>query len=869
MTVRRLVHGLSAVAFLALGACEAALPPAQLQIVLPARDAAGAELLPWADQPYFAVTVTGADLEAAGPVTGLPGQTVTIEVAAGNARSVDVQLFPAAGITIATHAGSAGPFDLAPGERRAETVDLWLLPVPVLMPLPFSRVAAGEAVTCGITIDGSGWCWGWNGDNAITPDGADVAVTSPSPIPVDEKIRAIDVGSAEVCAVGATSGSVFCFGQTDEALVEGVHTINGLPLGDPALDVAVGFMRSCAVLASGKVHCWGSSTESCWGSCALMLESTFEVTGIASAVAIDSAGSYDRGLSYYKAYGQTFCARGRAGEIWCWGDNSSAQAGDPDYEITTFVHNPVSIDVPGGASAVGVGLEHACAVDGEGVLHCWGSDYRGEVGVGSGVAVTVPTPVALPGSVVSLSVNGWTTCAGLSGGAVYCFGAALPPYDAEGFSLNATVPTAINGLAGRTPILGDRHVCGLDPAGQLQCIGRGQEGQSGENPMRVRSTPAQVGTHTDWTQVSVAHDDAYVSSACGIRSGRLYCWGTNFDGQLGVGLDNYAVQFSASPLEVGGTNWLQIDDFANAKCGRKTDGSVWCWGFVPYSGSFTEPVQQGTLTGATHFDIGGAPLTICATTTSGLYCWGELTYNVPGFWGMGSQVPVSAPQVVTTTVFTQVAVGNAFACGLQADTTLHCWGSNSDGQVGNGSVNVGPWAPVAIGGSGWVKVQAQGYRVCARKGSGELYCWGQNTDRTLGLPAGAPGSVSVPTQVVGLTQAVLDMSLSSHGLCVTLADQTVRCTGKTADMSWLPALPFAVTPLGLGATLAADAFAPAVPGFAWSMVRLGSDELTSCGIQTDGSLWCWGNPTDGGLGLGPIDHNAWRAIEQPRGLALP
>jgi alpha-tubulin suppressor-like RCC1 family protein len=864
MTTRRLSSGLLAAAALFLGACETALPPAELQIVLPARDAAGADLLPWADQPYFAVTVTGPDLEAAAPVTGLPGQTVTIEVAAGSDRSLDVQLFPAAGITIATHAGSAGPFDLAPGERRAETVDLWLLPVPVATPLPFTRIAAGEAVTCGITTDGSGWCWGWNANHAITPDGADVAVTAPSPIPVDEKIRAIDVGSAEVCAVGATSGAVFCFGQTGSALADGVRTINGLPLGDPARDVAVGILRSCAVLASGKVHCWGSFSEGCQFECAVALEATFEVTGIASAVDIDSAASYSRDG------GQTFCARGSAGDVWCWGDNSSAQAGEPDYMMTTFAHDPVSISVPGGASAVGVGLDHACAVDSEGVLYCWGADYYGQVGIGSSTTVTTPTSVSLPASVVSLSVNGRATCAGLVGGAVYCFGAALPPYDAAGGAFDVTLPTAISGLAGRTPILGDRHVCGLDPAGQLQCIGNGREGQSGENPMRVRSTPAQVGTQTDWTQVSVVHEDGYASSACAIRSGRLFCWGTNSDGQLGAGLDNYVIASSPSPVEVGGTDWAQIDSYGYSNCGRRTNGSVWCWGYTSYAGTATVPAQQGTLIGATHFDI-GSPSTICATAPAGLYCWGDLYYNVPGFTGMGTIF--SAPQLVTTTAFTQVAVGNYFACGIQADATLHCWGNNSYGQIGNGTLALGPWAPTNVGGSGWAQVQAQNYSVCARKGSGEVYCWGDNYGRTLGLPVAAADAVSVPTQVAGLTQAAIDMSLSSHGICVTLADKTVRCAGKSPDIG-VPYPPFSVTPLGIGAALAADSFVAAVPDHAWSMVRLGSDDLTSCGIQTDGSLWCWGNPGDsgywdGGLGLGPVDHNTWRMIDQPVVMALP
>lgn len=856
MIGRRLLFGLSAASLLALGACEATQPSARLDIVLPARDVAGAELLPWADQPVFAVTVTAPDLAAASPVTGLPGQTVSIEVAAGSARRIEVSLYPAAGITLATHAGSAGPFDLAPGERRAETVDLWLLPLPVATPLPFTRIAAGEAVTCGITSDGSGWCWGWNAGRAITPDGADVAVTAPSPIPVDEKIRAIAVGSSEVCAVGATSGAVHCFGQTTLQQSSGLRTIANLPIADPALEVAVGALRACAVHASGKVRCWGTATESCWGECAPSLEATFEVTGIAAAVAIDSAGSVDRNS------GQTFCARGNAGQVWCWGDNSRAQAGEPDIYTYPFIDTPIAISIPGGATAIGVGLVHACAVDGEGVLYCWGGNGSSQIQPQGPYEVTEPTAVSLPGSVTALSVAGLTTCAQVSGGAVYCLGSGLPPYDADGWSAEPTEPVAIAGAAGARPVVGDRHLCVLDSAGGVKCIGRGREGQSGDNPNRVRSVPARVGSDVGWTQVRVQDSDWGAPTGCAVRGGRLFCWGENSDGQLGVGLDYDDLAYSWSPLEVGGSDWAQLGGHGYLNCGRRTDGSVWCWGYGNQLGMVTEPVQQGTLTGAVHFDV-GPPETLCAAKPDGLYCWGDLYYSVPGFSNMGSTW--YSPVMVTSTSYTQIAVGYQFACAAKGDASLECWGDNTSGQVGNGTLGGGPWAPTPVGNGGWAQVVAGYSRVCARKAAGQVYCWGNNWDQTLGLPQDAPAEISTPTLVPGLPLPAIDITLSSNGLCALLSDHTTRCTGR-AYGSWGP---FTIAPLGVGADWSATTMEPALVGRTWSQVRLGVEGGASCGIQTDGSLWCWGNPERGALGLGTMDHNAWRPIDQPVVLVGP
>src|SRR5690606_23433923 len=129
-----------------------------------------------------------------------------------------------------------------------------------------------------------------------------------------------DVGAAEVCVVGAETGKVYCFGQTAEELASGVREVQGLP--GPAVDVAVGYSRSCAVAEAGSVHCWGEIIEGCV-ECAPAVSSC-PMTGITTARTVESAASMNWGE------GQTFCALLTGGSVKCWGANQDGQAGEPD-----------------------------------------------------------------------------------------------------------------------------------------------------------------------------------------------------------------------------------------------------------------------------------------------------------------------------------------------------------------------------------------------------------------------------------------------------------------------------------------------------------------------------------------------------------
>jgi alpha-tubulin suppressor-like RCC1 family protein len=80
-----------------------------------------------------------------------------------------------------------------------------------------------------------------------------------------------------------------------------------------------------------------------------------------------------------------------------------------------------------------------------------------------------------------------------------------------------------------------------------------------------------------------------------------------------------------------------------------------------------------------------------------------------------------------------LAAGGAHTCGLTAAGAAYCWGSNSNGQLGNGTIggmNIAG-APVS-GGITFVSLSAGGAHTCGVTPDGAIYCWGANASGQLG-----------------------------------------------------------------------------------------------------------------------------------------
>ncbi len=182
----------------------------------------------------------------------------------------------------------------------------------------------------------------------------------------------------------------------------------------------------------------------------------------------------------------------------------------------------------------------------------------------------------------------------------------------------------------------------------------------------------------------------------------------------------------------------------------------------------------------------------CALTSSaGVDCWGvgsdgELGNVVRGT----SAVPVAVLGVGGTGLLSNVVSLSSDAasyCALTSSAGVDCWGSGSDGELGNGvfADSAVPVAVVGVDGSGLlsgvVALSADGYGFCALTISAEVDCWGSGSDGELGN--GVFADSAVPVAVVGvdgsgLLSGVVALSAGGFGYCALMSSTGVDCWGE-------------------------------------------------------------------------------------------
>src|ERR1019366_424132 len=177
------------------------------------------------------------------------------------------------------------------------------------------------------------------------------------------------------------------------------------------------------------------------------------------------------------------------------------------------------------------------------------------------------------------------------------------------------------------------------------------------------------------------------------------------------------------------------------------------------------PVQVSGLTESViGVSVGGD--SACAITAGGaLECWG---FNLHGELGNGSIASSSVPMPVSglTGTVSGASVGYQFGCAVAGAGGIECWGDNSFGQLGNGSMT-SSLVPVPVSGRKAIAVSAGETSACAVTAAGGVECWGSN-------PAGS----SVPVDVSGITSGATSVSTGSNFACATLGSGDVMCWGS-------------------------------------------------------------------------------------------
>ena len=425
-------------------------------------------------------------------------------------------------------------------------------------------------------------------------------------------------------------------------------------------------------------------------------------------------------------------------------DTSSLSVEKPSFETST----PSTPYWPGSQSgsiytydSVDIGMNHVCAVTTDNTVRCWGSNSDYQLGN---------------------STTGQFSSAGLPRVVEYVGG------HSEGTDLAVSIGA------------GGHHNCAIETDGTLKCWGENDYGQSGNISVSdVVLYPSPVTVLHNSSQMEIRAIDGGLDFSCAIVEeassspvqdaaravgGRVACWGRNNLGQLGDSTQADQDQ----PVYVVDVNGNEIQNVTAITSGRNhncaiVDGNPMCWGQNNFGqlgnhsattvSSVPIAVNVQTLrhTQREVVAIGAGYSHTCALLDNGsIGCWG---HNDNGEFGDGTTSTtneyfnaryVSLPQYRTAIT---LEVGDDHSCAILDDNSTWCWGTNFDGQRGDGGVGGAIPTQVQTSGYYFTSISAGQYNSCGISNTSELYCWGDNWNYQVGVGSSSNSDHDTPQLV--------------------------------------------------------------------------------------------------------------------------
>ncbi|MBX3249919.1 MAG: hypothetical protein KF901_22265 [Myxococcales bacterium] len=577
----------------------------------------------------------------------------------------------------------------------------------------------------------------------------------------------------------------------------------------------------CAVAVDGSIVCWGQTDASAMGHAGVFasIGARLEPTPVqVAAVSATEVAMTDRHA----------CARLDDSTLRCWGSNTRGQLGVGDFEIHADVHIPPLTDVV----QVAVGSLHTCARTRRGDVYCWGSNELGELGLGD--SDHRPSPVRLPSldRVVELAASAGTTCARRYDGDLYCWGSAGIGTGGSRTPVRLLQETRTVRVGGELDPFGDQVTICAELDVEWRCWGISQRGAAGTGTNVAPGVPTRVSVATDLRVVA-----PHTARSCGVlASGAVRCWGSGLDAGLGTNTPTNAVD---------GVDVLGIDDATDVTCGynlccAERPGGRTCWGLNRSAGHGDGQVRNGfmpdlvpRLRTATGLTVGNTHA--CAIQGGTVLCWGQ---NGASRLGTGDTIERYEPESIGLSAV-QVATDNTRTCARTAAGAVSCWSTGFAGDAGETST---PSIPVFVDASamGAVSTIAVGSSfTCALDLDGAAWCWGSGVSGTCG---NGTSTCRTPVRVQG--DRTYDEIGAGDGHVCARAGGSVWCWGSASSGR-----------LGDGSTSGSSSAPVAVMNVS-DAVELAVGHQTTCVRRVGGSVRCWGLGTNGETGDGGTTNQA-------------
>lgn len=348
---------------------------------------------------------------------------------------------------------------------------------------------------------------------------------------------------------------------------------------------------------------------------------------------------------------------------------------------------PATAPLTGIAKVVG-GSGHTCAVAGGGTMYCWGDNVYAQVGDGTSDERWTAVPViGLGGNAQTAGAGGSHTCAATTTGAARCWAYNWFGQVGDGTDTDRDLPTPVIGLGSGVQAIatGMIHSCAL-AGGGVKCWGANGFGQLGDGSDTQRLSPVQVSGLASGVQAIATGGEHTCALTTG---GGVKCWGANDFGQLG----NNSTTEQYAPVNVSGlsSGVIAISAGRFHTCAVTGSGGAKCWGSNEYGelgdNSNTErhvPVDVSGLSSGVAAIAAGDGHTCARTSGGGVKCWGSNSWGQLGDGsGSDSDVPVNVSGLASGA--SAIGVGSQHSCAVVSGGRVLCWGTNQYGQLGNDS----------------------------------------------------------------------------------------------------------------------------------------------------------------------------------------
>ncbi len=359
-------------------------------------------------------------------------------------------------------------------------------------------------------------------------------------------------GSSYACATG-TNSLAYCWGANTFGALGNNSSVDSMTpvsvstsgaMSGKTIKFLVGNnYNNCAIASDDKAYCWGWNSYGAIGNNSTtnaLVPTAVDMTGVLSGKTIKSMT-----VGQYNA-----CAIASDDKAYCWGLNNAGQIGN---NSTTQSLVPAAVDTTGYLSgktvkSIGIGEYSACLIASDNLVYCWGDNGSGQLGNTNGSQRHSPYPVDTTGvlngkTAVSLSVGAEYACIVASDNNAYCWG--RNDYGTLGNNSNTSsfVPVAVNtagALSGKTILSvytnqgAYYHTCALASDNNAYCWGVNWNGQLGDNTTSTSYVPVAVDRSGVLSGKTIKSINLGSTSTCSTASdNNIYCWGSNGSGQLG------------------------------------------------------------------------------------------------------------------------------------------------------------------------------------------------------------------------------------------------------------------------------------------------------------------------------------------------